>query len=265
MDLSLTGKRALVCGSSQGIGKAAAVELAALGAEVTLLARDAGRLAAALPALPTRHGQKHGFLVADFTRPDDVRAAAAAALEGKPAGAGWHILVNNTGGPSPGPLTEASAEQFRTAFDMQLVCAHELVRVCLPAMKAAKYGRVVNIISTSIKQPIPNLGVSNTVRGAVAQWAKTLAGELGPMGITVNNVLPGYTETERLAALVKNKAASSGATEARITADLVQSIPAGRFGRAEEVGAAVAYLASPAGAYINGINLPVDGGRLGTL
>lgn len=265
MDLSLTGKRALVCGSSQGIGKAVAIELAALGAEVTLFARDQARLASIAGGLPAKHGQKHGWLIADFAQPEAVRAAAQAWLKDLGPRAGWHILVNNTGGPSPGALTEATPEQFLTAFSMQLLSAHHLVQACLPGMKQARYGRVINIISTSVKQPIPGLGVSNTVRGAVAQWAKTLAGELAPHGITVNNVLPGYTETERLHALVRNKASKAGATESAVTTDLVAAIPAGRFGKPEEIGAAVAFLASPSAAYINGINLPVDGGRLGGL
>lgn len=265
MDLSLSGKRALVCGSSQGIGKAAAIEIAVLGAEVTLFARDEDRLRVAAADLSTKHGQRHGYLIADFARPDEVRHVAEQAAASKGRGGGWHILVNNTGGPSPGALTEATADQFLTAFSMQLLCAQHLVQVCIPGMKQAKYGRVINIISTSVKQPIAGLGVSNTVRGAVAQWAKTLAGELGPFGITVNNVLPGYTQTDRLASLVKSKAAKAGATEAAVSAELTASIPAGRFGKPEEIAAAIAFLASPAAAYINGINLPVDGGRLGGL
>jgi 3-oxoacyl-[acyl-carrier protein] reductase len=262
MNLDLTGRRALVCGSTQGIGRASAAELAALGASVTLLARDEDRLRLACAALPRPGGQQHDFLVADFSRPEQVRQVVSAGLQGS---AGWTILVNNTGGPPPGPVAEANHAQFLGAFEAHLLCNQYLVQALLTGMKAAKWGRIINIISTSVKQPIPNLGVSNTIRAAVAAWAKTLSIELGPMGITVNNVLPGYTRTERLASLIKTRAAKTGGAEADVEAELIGSIPAGRFASAEEVGAAVAFLASPAAAYINGINLPVDGGRLGSL
>ncbi len=265
MDLSLAGKKALVCGSSQGIGRAAAVELAALGATVTLLARDEDRLRLAAAELPRPHGadaQPHSHLVADFSRPEQVRQAVSSAID--PASP-FHILINNTGGPPGGPITEATPEQFLAAFTAHVVCNQILVQALLPGMKAARYGRIINVISTSVKAPIPGLGVSNTIRGAVASWAKTLAGEVGPHGITVNNVLPGYTGTDRLASLIAARAQKSGESEEAVKQAMIATIPAGRFGEASEVGAAIAFLASPAAGYINGINLPVDGGRLGTL
>jgi len=265
MDLSLAGKRALVCGSTQGIGRAAAVELAHLGATVTLLARDEDRLRLAAAELPRPRGadaQGHTFLVADFSDPASVRTTVHASLSD---GAPYHILINNTGGPPGGPVLDAPPEQFLAAFNAHVICNQILVQLLVPGMKRAGYGRIVNVISTSVKMPIPNLGVSNTIRGAVANWAKTLAGELGPHGITVNNVLPGYTRTERLASLIKARAQKAGVTEADVEREMIATIPAGRFGEAEEVAAAIAFLCSPAAAYINGINLPVDGGRLGTL
>lgn len=262
MDISLAGKRAMVCGSTQGIGRAAAMELASLGARVTLVGRDDSRLRATAAELPRPGGQEHGFVVADFGKPEQVKQNVQAAVEERQP---FHILVNNTGGPPGGPALEATPEQYLAAFSLHLVCNQMLVQMLVPGMKAAKYGRIVNIISTSVKMPIPNLGVSNTIRGAVASWAKTLASELGPFGITVNNVLPGFTDTARLTELFKARAVKSGKSLDEVTKEAVALIPAGRLGRPEEIGAAVAWLATPAAAYVNGINLPVDGGRLGTL
>jgi len=262
MNLDLTGKSALICGSTQGIGLACARELAELGASVTLVARDAAKLAAVLATLPlTSSGQHHDTLTADFSLP----GSAAAAIKGASPARTWHILINNTGGPPGGPLLNASPEQFLFALQTQLFSAHALVALLVPGMKAARYGRIINIISTSVKQPIAGLGVSNTARGAVAAWAKTLAGELGPLGITVNNILPGYTNTDRLTALLANKAAQAATTPQAVASELMATIPAGRFGEATEIAAAAAFLASPSAGYINGINLPVDGGRLGCL
>ncbi len=172
-----------------------------------------------------------------------------------------HILVNNTGGPPPGTVIEARPEEFTTAFAQHLICNQILVQAVVPGMQAAGYGRIINIISTSVKQPIAGLGVSNTIRGAVASWAKTLASELAPFGITVNNVLPGMTRTQRLDSLIASKAEKTGKTIEQITQEMIREIPAGRIGMPHEFAAAVAFLASPAASYITGINLPVDGGR----
>jgi 3-oxoacyl-[acyl-carrier protein] reductase len=258
MDLSLVGRRALVCGSSQGIGLAAAVSLAELGADVTLLARDPQRLNAALAQLPKAARQFHQILIADFTRSDEVAARISGWVSDT---GGAEILVNNTGGPAPGPAITATAEQFTAAFSAHLLMNQLLVQAMVPRMKAQNFGRIINVISTSVKQPIHGLGVSNTVRGAVANWAKTLAGELAPFGITVNNVLPGATRTARLDQILVDSAARSGGTVVDAEKKMLAPIPAGRFAEPGEIGAAIAFLASPAAGYITGINLPVDGGR----
>jgi 3-oxoacyl-[acyl-carrier protein] reductase len=258
MDISLKSRRALVCGSTQGIGRAAAIELARLGAEVTLAARDEVRLKAVAAELPRDHGQKHNIVAADFADPEKVAAAVRTVLD--PARP-YVILVNNTGGPAGGPAIDAAPDAYLAAFRMHVLSNQVLAQALVPGMKAAKFGRIINIISTSVKAPIPNLGVSNTIRAAVANWAKTLAGELAPFGITVNNVLPGFTDTARLESLFKARAEKSGKTYEDVLKEAIASIPAGRLGKAEEIAAAVAFLASPAAAYINGINVPVDGGR----
>ena len=261
MDLDLTGKTAVVCGSTQGLGHASATELALLGCNIVLLARDEERLKAAVAALDNSKGQRHSCLVANFTDTAAVKNAIEAFVKNNTV----HILVNNTGGPPGGAALAAKAEEFLSAFNAHLVNNHHLVQAVVPGMKAAGFGRIVNIISTSVKIPIAGLGVSNTIRGAVASWAKTLATELGPSGITVNNVLPGFTKTSRADYVIGNKAKKEGISEAAAMAELLAGIPARRIGQPNEFGAAVAFLCSPAAAYINGINLPVDGGRLGCL
>lgn len=262
MDLNLLGKRALVCGSSQGIGKAVAMQLADLGASVTLFARDLNKLTAVQAELATDHQQEHQVLVADFSQVSDVKQVISQHVG---AGNDYHILVNNTGGPSPGPAHTADSEAFIAAFNQHLVNNQSLVQAVIPAMQAAQYGRILNVISTSVKQPLPNLGVSNTIRGAVANWAKTLANELGQFNITVNNVLPGATNTVRLEAIIANKAHKQQKSIAQVTAEEKATIPMKRFGEAQEFANAVAFLASPAASYITGVNLPVDGGRTACL
>lgn len=261
MDLNLKGKHALVCGSTQGIGKAAAIELALLGATVTLLARDVSKLQSALAELPVVTDQKHDFLVADFSAPDRLRNI----LVSYPKRSEITILVNNTGGPPPGLAIDAKNEDFVSAFTNHLLCNQVLVQSVVDGMKAAKFGRIINVISTSVKMPIRGLGVSNTIRGAVANWAKTLSVELGGFGITVNNVLPGATMTGRLESIIQRTADKNKTTFEESKREMVKEIPAGRIAEASEVGAAIAFLATPAASYINGINLPVDGGRTGSL
>lgn len=252
----------MVCGASQGIGLACAEELARLGASVTLAARSDEKLRAALPRLAATAGQKHDVLRMDLSEPTTAASAVRAASDpGRP----WHILVNNTGGPPPGAAIDADPQQLLAAFNAQLIAAHMLVQLLLPAFKQAGFGRIINITSTSVKSPIPNLGISNIIRPAVAAWGKCLATELGPFGVTVNNILPGYTETDRLKSIMAGRAARSGTTEELVRAEITAGTPAGRFGTADEIAAAVAFLASPAAAYVNGVNLPVDGGRLTTL
>lgn len=262
MNTDLKGRRAMVCGSTQGIGLAAAIEIASLGADVTLVARDEEKLRAACARLPTPAGQTHALLAVDFADPAEVGRRVSARVEiDRP----WHILVHNTGGPPGGLASDATAEALRRAFDMHVVSGQALVTALLPGMKKAGWGRIVNVISTSVKAPIPGLGVSNTVRAAVANWAKTLAGELGRFGITVNNVLPGFTDTTRLAELFEARAGKSGLSIERVREEAIASIPAGRLGKPEEIAAGIAFLCTPAAAYINGINLVIDGGRTPSL
>lgn len=262
MLLDLNGRHALVCGGSQGIGRAAAQELAQLGADVTVLARNATTLAEVVDALPRVHAaQTHGFIAADMADIDSLRAKVESVANAAP----FQILVNNTGGPPGGPAQTARADAFVEAFQHHLLANHALLQAVLPGMREAGYGRVVNVISTSVKEPIRNLGVSNTIRGAVASWAKTLATELGPLGITVNNVLPGYTRTQRLEQIVRDRVQASGKDAREVEQAMLASVPAARFAEAAEIAAAIAFLASPAAAYINGINLPVDGGRMQSL
>jgi len=262
MNLNLSGKYAIVCGSTQGLGFASAAELALLGASVTLVARNEEKLKAAVAKLDSSLQQKHNYFIADFQFPEQVKNGIEAHLKQHPSA---NILVNNTGGPKGGSVLDASTDDYLRAFNSHLICNQILVQAVTPFMKRSGYGRIVNIISTSVKQPIAGLGVSNTIRGAVASWAKTLAGELGEFGITVNNVLPGYTNTSRLKSLMQAKSAATGRSPEEVEKDFMSDIPLKRIGTPEEFGAAVAFLCSPAAAYINGINLPVDGGRLQTL
>lgn len=268
MNTDLTNRQAIVCGASAGIGRACAAELASLGASVTIVARSEAKLrdvVAGLPLPRNGQGQRHGTIACDLGDPDQARLAID----------GWlvkhgvcHILVNNTGGPAPGPAISMTIDALRAGFAGLLATPHTLAQAVVPGMKQASYGRIINIASTSVKQPIAGLAVSNVIRAATAAWAKTLSQELAGLGITVNNVLPGYTDTERLAEIFEMRASRAGGGDgalARARADTIATIPAGRLGRPEEIAAAAAFLATPAAAYINGINLPVDGGRLGTL
>lgn len=259
MDTSLNGKSALVCGSSQGIGLASAQELASLGARVTLCARNAQDLNRAISELP---GSGHDTLVADFDQPDQLKTNLREKIS---ATGSYQILINNSGGPPGGPLFDANPDEFSKAMNRHLVCNHLLVQELVPGMKEADYGRIVNIISTSVREPIQGLGVSNTTRGAVASWAKTLSKELGPHGITINSVLPGFTDTARLSQLMEKRASSGNITPEEVRSGWLSTIPLGRLAEASEVGAAVAFLCSPAAAYISGVCLPVDGGRLNVI
>ncbi|MCC5864573.1 MAG: SDR family oxidoreductase [Wenzhouxiangella sp.] len=258
MNIDLTGKHALVCGASRGIGQASATRLAEMGATVTVVARSKERLEYVLDALDRKRNQQHQMVVSDFSKPDEVKNRFTRWLEATPV----EILVNNSGGPPPGPIVDADGEAFLDGMRAHLLCNQYLAQAALPGMRAAGYGRIINIISTSVYEPIPGLGVSNTVRAAVAAWAKTLAGELAPEGFTVNNVLPGFTATDRLASLISGRAKKSGRSEEEVAADMRASVPMGRFGEAGEIASAIAFLASPAASYITGVSLAVDGGRL---
>ncbi len=258
MDLDLSGKHALVCGASEGIGRATAHELALLGADVTVMSRRADALRTVVDALPDTGTQRHSFLTADMADTVGLRIAVETLVAGRPV----HVLVNNTAGPSGGPVQTAAEDAFLDTFRKHLLANQALVQSVLPGMRNAGWGRVINVISTSVYEPIANLGVSNTIRGAVASWAKTLSRELAAEGITVNNVLPGYTETGRLAQILHDRAKASGQGEDAVAAGMRQTVPAGRFAQAHEIAAAIAFLCSPAAGYINGVSLAVDGGRM---
>ncbi len=260
MNLNINNKNALVCGSTQGIGKATAMALAAEGANVTLIARNEDKLKQVLSQLPSH--RNHNYIVADFSNPEDLKNKVSNFINNNH---GFHILVNNTGGPKGGPVFSAEINEFESAFTQHLKCNHVLAQTLVPYMKDEGFGRIVNVISTSVKQPLDGLGVSNTIRGAVASWSKTLANELGQFGITVNNVLPGATGTERLNEIIKNKSAKTGVSVDDASNAMKNAVPAKRFAKPEELANAITFLASEAASYINGINLPVDGGRTKSL
>lgn len=255
-NLILKNYTALVSGGTAGIGKASAIELSKLGANIILLARNEDKLKNTLLELDTNEHQQHHYVITDFSKENDILAAAEKIKQFT-----IHILVNNTGGPAGGPIENANYSEFLAAFNQHLIANHILTQAVIPSMKKAKYGRVINIISTSVKAPLSGLGVSNTVRGAVANWAKTMANELGKYNITVNNVLPGATNTDRLKSIFETKATKTGKSVADIKTGMESTIPLGRVAEPEEIAHAVAFLASPLASYISGINLPVDGGR----
>jgi 3-oxoacyl-[acyl-carrier protein] reductase len=258
MNIDLTNRRAIVCGSTQGIGKAVALQFASSGASVILIARNEDSLRKVLRELPATKKQNHNFIVADFSDPELLKKKMHNFISENPP---VHILVNNTGGPKAGEAISADTSEFIQAFSNHLICNQIITQSAVDGMKKEKYGRIINIISTSVKQPLKGLGVSNTIRGAVASWSKTLAGELAQFGITVNNVLPGATKTERLFSLFENRAMASGKDIEEIKKEWMKEIPAARFAEPEEIAYAVTFLASEFASYINGINVPVDGGR----
>ena len=259
MNLSLRNKKAVVCGSTQGIGKAIAEELSRQGVNLTLIARDKEALENVVKKLDTSLGQSHDYLCVDFS--DDNFENKINDL----SSLNIDILINNTGGPASGPITDANPDDFLLAFKMHLLNNQLLIKKVIDNMKKNSFGRIINIISTSVKAPIPGLGVSNTIRAAVANWAKTLSLELGPYGITVNNVLPGFTSTNRLKSLIKKKSTILGKSISEVESEMKNTVPLKRFGDASEVANAVVFLSSPVASYINGINLPVDGGRTASL
>jgi|TARA_B110000459_G_scaffold203396_1_gene259704 3-oxoacyl-[acyl-carrier protein] reductase len=261
MNLSLKGRHALVCGASQGIGLAAAMELAELGARVTLMARNADKLKVAVESLSTGDHEGHGYVVADFSNHKDVSEVAQKLADNT----NIDILINNTGGPKGGAISEAGIEEFTKTFEQHLLCNHVLAQAVIPGMRDRGHGRIINVISTSVKAPLNGLGVSNTIRGAVANWSKTLANEEGRYGIRVNNVLPGATNTGRLQSIIEAKAEKGGTSTEAVQKTMAGAVPAGRFGEPHEIGGVIAFLCTPAADYINGINVPVDGGRTASL
>lgn len=258
--LSISGKKALICGATQGIGLATAQALAQLGVQCTLLARNEARLQQAVANLPAVEAGPHQYLIADFSDEASLQHAVQ-----EVAGRGFEILINNTGGPPAGPVVGATAPQFLAAFQQHLLANHALAQAVLPHMQETGWGRIVNVVSTSVKIPLKGLGVSNTIRGAVASWAKTLSNEVARYGITVNNVLPGATATGRLSSIIDGKALKTGESREAVEKEMLSEIPAGRFGLPEEIGSVAAFLCTDAAAYINGVSIPVDGGRTGSL
>ena len=261
MNLSLAGKTAIVCGSTQGIGLACAIELALLEANCVLIARNETSLQQAILKLDTSKGQQHKYLVADFSKPMELKTTIQNFMSQNVA----HILINNTGGPPAGPIIDATEDDFLKAYNQHLICNHILAQAIVPSMKKEGYGRIINIISTSVKIPLHNLGVSNTTRGAVASWAKTMANELGQFNITVNNILPGSTKTHRIDSIIKTTATKKNISTEQVEEQMKNEIPMKRFADASELGAVAAFLASPAASYVNGVSIPVDGGRTGTI
>jgi 3-oxoacyl-[acyl-carrier protein] reductase len=261
MNLSLEGKNAVVCGSSQGIGYAIAEELALMGANCILLARNKELLEGAVGKLDTTLRQTHSFHVVDFNNQEATRNLIQGIVAERPI----HILINNSGGPAAGPITEATEEQFLNTFNQHLITNHILTKAVMEGMKQEGFGRIINIISTSVRIPLRNLGVSNTIRGAVASWAKTMANELGQFGITVNNVLPGFTRTQRLDVIIGNTSTKKGVAIEQVEKEMQEEVPMKRFGEASEIAAVAAFLASPAASYVNGVSIPVDGGRTGSI
>ena len=259
MKIDLSGKNVFVCGSTSGIGKASAIQLAESGATVTLISRNKGSLIGTCDSLNSGQNQKHDYICVDFSNPESLKKKVDDYLTREKT---IHILVNNTSGPPPGQAIDAKISEFTQTFSNHLLCNQILTQAVVPGMKSKGYGRIINIISTSVKQPISGLGVSNTIRGAVASWSKTLSSELGPFGITVNNILPGTTNTGRLQSLLEMMAQTKGITKVELTEIWKNEIPADRIAEPEEIAYAVTFLASPLASYINGINLPVDGGRL---
>ena len=261
--MDLKNKRAVVCGSTQGIGKSTAIKLAEMGASIVLISRNIEKLNRVLNELPiVDQNQNHEVLIADFSNPNSLKEALKDFMDQEKM---VHILVNNTGGPPGGPIKDADTQEFIDAFNQHLICNHILVQSFYPSMIKANYGRVINVISTSVKQPLNGLGVSNTIRGAVANWSKTLSNELGEFNITVNNVLPGATNTSRLSDIVSAKAAKSNQSQKEVYHSMASQVPMNRIAESNEIADAIAFLASSAASYINGINLPVDGGRTKSL
>jgi len=256
---SLNGLNAIICGATSGIGRATAIEFSNLGANITLFARNEDKLKDTLSTLTRNENQSHQYLVGDFDNSDEIKLIIKNHIENRNQ---YHILINNSGGPKGGAIAEANPEEFINGFNRHLICNHILFQALHSGMKNFSYGRVINIVSTSVKQPIPGLGVSNTIRGAVASWAKTLSVEVGVDGITVNNILPGFTDTERLASLIDSKSQTQNISMEDVAKAMESTVPAGRFGKPEETAKAISFLASPAAGYINGVSLAVDGGRL---
>ena len=258
MNLDLAGKTALVCGGSKGLGFGSAQQLAELGARIILLARSEKILQQKTSELNIINQLENEYVVADMNELDSL----VPALDSRREQSAIHILINNTGGPPGGTLIEAEEAALEKGFRMHILASQIITKYCIPGMRLSEYGRIINIVSTSIRQPIPGLGVSNTIRGAMGSWSKTLALELAPEGITVNNILPGTTKTERLDDILASRQQLYGYSEEEATNSMLTEIPMGRFAEVAEIAQVVAFIASPAAAYITGTNIPVDGCKI---
>ena len=261
MELDLKNKTAIVCGGTQGIGLGIAKEFSNLGVKLIIIARDKKKLESCIKSL--KEPSKHSFICVDFSNVLSFESKLTEYFKKhKPK---VDILVNNTGGPKGGLIQDAKPEEFSVAFNMHIICNQILTNLVLPNMKKSKFGRIINIISTSVKIPINGLGVSNTIRGAVANWSKTLANEVGKFNITVNNILPGFTNTPRLSDLIENMSKKQKKPVTEIKKNIINSVPLQRLGTVEDIAYITSFLASSKASYISGTNIPVDGGRTGSL
>lgn len=258
MDISLKGKHALVGGSSRGIGHAIACQLARSGARVTLAARNEALLATTVAELTRETGTKHGYLVTDYTDLGAYQSQIADFLQRDPV----DILVNNTQGPPAGTSLEMGTEDYQRAFDLLFQGVVYTTMKALPHMQQHGWGRIINVASVSVREPLGYLALSNSIRSALVSWAKTLAGDVGPFGITVNSVLTGYFETERLTSLNAKKAEQMGIAPSEVADRLKALVPLRRLGQPEEYGYLAAFLASDQAAYLTGAAIPLDGGLL---
>ncbi len=257
MKIDLAGRTAVVCGASQGLGLASAIGLARAGANLVICARSEDKIATAAAALEAEGVEVLG-VPTDLTSVEQIDALAGTALERFGT---IDILVNNAGGPPPGTFDDLSEADWRAAVDLTLMSAVELTRRLLPAMRAQRWGRIVNITSTSVKQPVDGLILSNSIRMAVVGWAKTLANEVGRDQVVINNVCPGYTTTDRLGQLAANIAARDGIAEDQVFENWASMVPLRRLATPEEFANVVVFLSSEQAAYVHGTTIAVDGGR----
>ena len=256
MNIRFDNKTALVCGCTQGIGLSIATMLAEAGCTIIGFARNAQSLQDVIATLPSENGQLHQSLVADFSDLHAVQSALESLGD-------MHIdiIINNSGGPPPGTIEQSTIASFHEAFDRLLMSSHVIAQYCVPKMKERTFGRIINIISTSVRQPLDGLGVSNTIRSATASWSKTLSNEVAQFGITVNSVLPGATKTGRLNGLIERKSKEQQKSKEEIAQAMAEEVPMKRLGEPHEIASAAVFLASDFASYITGTTMLVDGGR----
>lgn len=258
MIIDLTGKNALIGGSSKGIGKAIAERLAASGASVTLMARSEDLLKKIVAQLDTSLGQKHQYVVVDFSN----YSLFAVQIEHFFKNNTIDILINNTQGPAAGGAIEKSIDDYQTAFDLLFKCAVKTTSLALDHMRSQQWGRIVNIASISVREPLNYLALSNSLRAALVTWAKSLSMDIAADNITINNTLTGYFDTERIAQLNAQKAKKINVPIEKVRSAMEAQVPMQRIGRAEEYANLVCFLVSEQASYITGTNIPIDGGLL---